>query len=244
MTANRDMKDMKVCILAGGLGKRLGSVTANIPKPMVLVDGQPFLLRQMEHFASLGFDRFVLAVGHLWEQIRDHFGDGSRFGWQVEYSVEPQPLDTGGAALWAQPLWGERVLVANGDTHLPYDWRAMVAAHSATDAPVTMALVHQDDSARFGKVLVRDGEVIGFEEKTPHAGPGWINAGVYVLERDALASRQRGQAFSLERDIFPSLAGRIAAYPCDGPFVDIGTPQSLDAFRRNCGLHQEERISQ
>ena len=223
--------DMTVCILAGGLSKRLRPVTDTIPKPLVPVDGKPFLQLQMEHFSSLGFRRFVLAVSYLWEQIRDHFGDGARFGWQIDYSVERDPLDTGGAVLWAQPFWGARAIVANGDTFLPEDWRAMIAVDQAANLPATIALVCQRDCSRFGKITICDGRVTSFEEKTPHAGPGWINAGVYILRREAFDRFQRGQRFSMERDVLPSLAGSIAAYECTRPFADIGTPESLAAFR-------------
>lgn len=223
--------DLTVCVLAGGLSRRLRPLTETIPKPMVPVDGRPFLAMLLEHFASLGFRRFVLAVSYLWEQIEEYFGDGSRFGWRIEYSVEPEPLGTGGAALWAQPLWGERAIVANGDTFLAEDWRKLTAAHESMQLPATMALVHQDDCARFGKVTVADGRVTGFAEKDPLAGAGWINGGVYVLEASVLESFRRGESFSLERDVFPGLADRLGAYECSEAFADIGTHDSLAEFR-------------
>ena len=220
-----------VCILAGGLGKRLGTLTEEAPKPMVPIGDRPFLQVLMEHFASLGWCRFALAVSHLWEQIRDHFGDGGRFGWEIEYSVEPEPLGTGGAVLWAQPLWGRRAVVTNGDTFLAEDWRELLKAHEAANAPVTIALAEKDDCARYGMVEVQDGRIAGFTEKDPDAGPGWINAGTYVLEAEALAAFERGKSFSLETDVFPTLLGEMAAYFCRSEHIDIGTPQSLAAFR-------------
>lgn len=223
--------DLTVCVLAGGLSRRLRPLTETIPKPMVPVAGRPFLEMLLGHFASLGFGRFVLAVSYLWEQIEEYFGDGSSFGWRIEYSVEPEPLGTGGAALWAQPLWGRRAIVANGDTFLPEDWRKLAATHESTRLPATMALVHQDDCARFGKVATADGRVTGFTEKDPDAGSGWINGGVYVLEEAVLSSFQRGESFSLERDVFPGLVSRLGAYECSEAFADIGTPDALAEFR-------------
>lgn len=227
--SDRD-ENLVVCVLAGGLSRRLRPLTDTIPKPMIPVGGRPFLQLLLEHFASLGYRRFALAVSYLWERIADHFGDGSKFGWHIDYSVEPEPLGTGGAALWAQPLWGEAALIANGDTFLAEDWRELAATHKASGLPVTMALVRQDDCARFGKVEVSDGRVTGFVEKNPHAGAGWINAGVYLLDKSALAAFGRGQSFSLEKDVFPGLAGGIAAHECTRPFADIGTPDSLAKF--------------
>jgi NDP-sugar pyrophosphorylase family protein len=198
---------------------------------MVPVGDKPFLQLLLDHFGSLGFRRFVLAVSYLWEQIRDYFGDGSRFGWQIEYSVEPQPLGTGGAVLWAQNLWGARAVVANGDSFLMEDWRGLIERHEALAPPATIALVQQDDTSRFGRVEVRDGRVTAFHEKQAGSGSGWINAGVYALEAGALAGFQRGTVFSLEKDVFPALAGKMAAYTCRRVFADIGTPQSLEEFR-------------
>jgi len=232
---------ISVLVLAGGLSTRLRPITETIPKPMVDVAGEPFLKRILGHLDSVGYRRFILAVSYHWEAIRDYFGDGGRLGWEIEYSVESEPLGTGGAVLWAQPMWGERVLVLNGDTYLPADWPAMVSAHAAAGVPATMALVRCDDASRFGSVLVADGpaplgRVTAFREKAPRRGgpeAGWINGGAYVLERDALSGWRRGDRFSLERDVFVRLAGRIGAFRCEGvPFADIGTMQSLGRFRQ------------
>ncbi len=235
-------QDFPVCLLAGGLSTRLRPITDTVPKPMVPVGDRPFLQLLLDHFASLGFRRFVLAVSYRWEQIEAYFGDGSRFGWRIEYSVEPQPLGTGGALLWAQPLWRQAALVANADTFLPEDWRAMLRTHREQGLPATMALVRQDDCSRFGKATVEQGRVAGFEEKRPNAGPGWINGGIYVITASALRRFERGTAFSLEKDVFPQLRGRIGAYACDAGFADIGTLASLEAFRaRMTGEPAHER---
>lgn len=228
---NDAVSELKVCLLAGGLSKRLRPLTDAIPKAMVPVGDKPFIRIQMEHFASLGFRRFVLAVCYLWEQIRDYFDDGERFGWEIEYSVEDEPLGTGGAVLWAHKMWANSALVANGDTFLSEDWRLLRQTHESAGTAATMALVHQGDCSRFGKVTLEGDRVVGFEEKAPGAGAGWINAGVYMLEEAALSSYSRGETFSLEKDVFPRLVGQIAAYRCKQAFADIGTPASLKEFR-------------
>jgi NDP-sugar pyrophosphorylase family protein len=226
------MDELPVCILAGGLSRRLRPVTETIPKAMVPIGGKPFVQLLLEHFSTLGYRRFVLAVSYLWEHIHEFFGDGRRFGWQIDYSIEPEPLDTGGAVLWAQPQWGQRAIIANGDTFLPEDWRQLQVTHDRAGLPATMALAHQNDCARFGRVDVRDGRVVGFVEKSPCVGAGWINAGVYVLEKEVLSGFRRGQRFSLELDVFPAWVGQIAAHSCHGAFADIGTPESLEDFRQ------------
>ncbi len=223
--------DIPICILAGGLSTRLRPLTETMPKPMVPVAGKPFVQHVLEHLGRLGFRRFILAVSYLWEQIYDYFGDGGQFGWELKYSVEPNALGTGGAVLWAQKFWSYEVLVANGDTYLPEDFRHMLALHRKAGEPATMALINQDDCSRFGRVKCIDGRVTAFCEKDGTDQPGWINAGIYILSRRAFGRYRPGEAFSLERDIFPSLCPGICAYFCHTAFADIGTHQSLSAFR-------------
>lgn len=229
MAATQD--NPPVCLLAGGLGQRLRPLTEMVPKPMLEVEGKPFIQLVMEHFASLGYRRFVLAVSYLWERFQEHFSDGSSFGWQIEYSVEPMPLGTGGAILLAQRHWGDCSLVANGDTFMDEDWRELIRTHRQAKLPVTLAAAWQEDTARFGRLEIRDGRVERFVEKDAAGGPGWVNAGVYFLRRSALEGWEVGSSFSLEKDVFPRLAGRIAVHHCRRKFADIGTVDSLEAFR-------------
>ncbi len=198
---------------------------------MVRVGRTPFVQIQMEYFAALGFRRFILAVGYLWQQIRDYFGDGSHFGWEIEYSVESAPLGTGGATLLARDFWASTALVANGDTFLPGNWTEMLDHHSRTDLPATMAVVRQEDCSRFGTVEIADNKIVGFREKQADTGPGWINGGVYILQSRALDGFSPGRKFSLENDVFPSLTHSILAYRTQEQFADIGTPESLEEFR-------------
>lgn len=220
------------CVLAGGLSTRLRPLTKTIPKPMIPIGPKPFLQLLLEHLSSLGLTRFILATGYLHEQIQDYFGDGRSFGFHIEHSLEPKPLGTGGAVLWAQPIWGESVIIVNGDTFLAEDWTKLLATHRARGQPITMAVARHQDRARFGSVQIRGNRVIGFAEKNTHAGTGWMNAGAYVLERRVFSSFRLGQTFSLELDVFPSFLGQIVAHRCSRPFADIGTPTSLQQFRQ------------
>jgi len=230
---------LAVCVLAGGRGSRLAPLTESVPKPMVRIEGKPFLQILMEHFASLGYRRFVLAVGYPREQIREFFGDGRSFGWKVSYSVEPRPLGTGGAVSWAQPMWGDRAIVVNGDTYIAEDWRRLAAVHDASGLPATMAVVRADNCERFGRVRVEGNRVTDLKEKADVPGAGWINAGVYVVDSEVFACYPRGRSFSLERDVFPALAGRIGAFFCAGAFTDIGTPDVLQRFREHAATNSK-----
>lgn len=224
------------CILAGGLGTRLRPLTDALPKPMVPVAGKPFLEHQLAALAGAGVRDFVLAVRYHWESIRDHFGDGSAFGWRVRYSVEPEPLGTGGALAHALPLLPERFLVLNGDTYLDLDWAAFLADTWADEGFAgCIAVRNVPDTSPYGSVDIEGRTVRGFREKVASTGAGLVNAGLYAFERRTLAGRTG--AFSLERDVLPHAP--LAAHPIAGNFVDIGTFDRLDAFRRS----MEEALS-
>ena len=96
----------QVVILAGGLGTRLKPITQVVPKPMVEIDGSPFLEVLVERLKRSGFDDYVMLVGHLGDQIIRHFADGSEFGVKIRYSVEKELLGTGGALKQAEALLG------------------------------------------------------------------------------------------------------------------------------------------
>lgn len=224
------------CILAGGLGTRLRPLTDALPKPMVPVAGKPFLEHQMVALAGAGVRDFVLAVSYRWESIRNHFGDGSAFGWRIRYSVEPEPLGTGGALAHALPHLPERFLVLNGDTYLDLDWAAFLEdpwADEGFDGCIAVRSV--TDASAYGSMDLSDRHVTAFREKVASMGAGLVNAGLYALDRRVLEGRTG--SFSLERDVLPRV--RLAAHPIAGNFVDIGSFDRLDAFRRS----MEEALS-
>ena len=218
-------------VLAGGLGTRLRAVVRDRPKPMSLVAGRPFLEYALGHLRSQGVRRIFLAVGYMGETIREHFGDGSRFGLEIEYSDEgDRLLGTGGAVrralAAAGSAGGEPVLIMNGDTYVDFDLSALRASHAGRGAAVTMVAVRMADVSRYGAVdLDSKGAVVAFREKG-HSGFGCINGGVYfgateVFER-LLPAKGPG---SLEALVLRTLAGRgLYAHVTAGVFIDIGVP--------------------
>ncbi len=217
---------MEAIILAGGLGTRLRGVVRDVPKPMADVGGRPFLEYLLAELARRGATRFILSVGHLAEVVRDHFGD-RHLGLPVDYSVETEPLGTGGAIFRALELArDERVLVQNGDTLLLADPWELLEAHRRAGDDITLTLRRMDDASRYGLVEVRGDRVTGFAEKRPGAS-GWINAGVYALARRLLARRPAGARFSFEADFLPGAVDtfKVGARFADGYFIDIGVPE-------------------
>lgn len=215
-------------ILVGGLGTRLGELTRTIPKPMLPVGDRPFLEYVLALLRREGFARVLFCTGHLADVVKDHFGDGARFGLEIEYSLETEPVGTGGAIRLAREQLDEQFLVLNGDTIFDFPMRRLPELlERHPDVLGTMALRHVDDVARYGSVRTEGDCVLAFEEKGC-IGPGWINGGVYCLKHTALDLLPAGRS-SLERDLFPQLAGRrqLCALGCDGYFLDIGLPETL-----------------
>jgi len=239
---------MEAIILAGGLGTRLRSVVADLPKAMAPVAGRPFLEHLLDLLARAGFASAVLAVGYRADAIREHFGDRYR-GLPLAYSIEGQPLGTGGAIRLAMnQASSPEVFVLNGDTFVDVDFSAMLAAHHRAPATMTIAVHEVCDAARYGALDIAGDRVRGFLEKG-RAGRGWINAGVYLLARTLLDGEALPAAFSFESDyLVPNVAAlRPLAFPTEGLFIDIGVPedyaraQSLLATPRSASFPRKAR---
>ncbi len=220
---------MDALILAGGLGTRLASVVADRAKPVADVAGRPFLALLLAHLERCaGVRRAILCVGHKAHTVEAALGD--RFGrLALAYSHEDEPLGTGGALRLALRRFEPRspVLALNGDTMFTLDPARLVAFHRDHRPAATMALARVVDAARFGTVRLRGTRIEGFQEKG-RPGPGWINAGTYVLGRTAVAALAAGPAaFSLERDVLPAwcAAGGLAGLRSRARFLDIGVPE-------------------
>lgn len=207
---------MYALILAGGKGERLRPLTDTLPKPMVPLCGKPILEHQVEWLKKSGVTDVVFLAGYRWEVIKDHFGDGSRFGINAHYSVEDSPMGRGGAIKMGFPNVPEeedRIAVLNGDvvtsesldniSELHTRKKAANPEHMATIMVVPMI-------SPYGLVDINDqDEVSGFREKVEI--PYWINAGVYLFDRKIFA--ELPEIGDHETETFPRLAqaGQIAA---------------------------------
>ncbi len=234
MKPMQNLNGMTAAILAGGLGRRLRSKVADRPKGLASVGGRPFLAFLLDQLVEAGLRRAVLCTGYLGEQIEAAFGD-SHGGLQLMYSRESSPLGTAGALRLALPrLRSDAVLVMNGDSYCDVDLGAFWAWHCEQRAEAAMVVTRMLDTARYGSVHVdADGAVRGFDEKQDKAGPGWINAGIYLLSQGLLETIPAGRAVSLEREMFPTWIGRgLYAYQTQGRFLDIGTPEAYRQAER------------
>jgi mannose-1-phosphate guanylyltransferase len=221
-------------MLVGGQGTRLRPLTIGTPKPLLPTAGVPFLAHQIARAAASGVTRIVMATAYRAEMFAEVFGDGSRFGLEVEYVHESTPLGTGGgirnaaASLRSGP--DDPVVVLNGDILSGHDLGAQLNLHRKADAAVTLHLVEVPDPARFGCVPTDfDGRVTAFLEKTPNPVSNQVNAGCYIFTRRFIDAMPAGQVLSVERDTFPGLikAGEtVMGYLESAYWLDVGTPEA------------------
>lgn len=216
-------------ILCGGQGSRLRGVLGDLPKPMVPLGGRPLLESLVRWAAQAGSPRVVLCAGVGAAHIRDHFSHCD-CGAEVVISAETEPLGTGGALRLALPLMRSPfVLVLNGDSFLPaFQLPDLLAAPACAAGTLVVAPSAGRDDA--GRVRFDGaGRITAFDEKPAAHEPGFINAGVYLLQRALLESVPAGRCVSLERELLPAWIGAgLAALVHNGELVDIGTPSRLE----------------
>lgn len=222
------LADITAVILAGGRGERLQPVLPNIPKVLAPVLGRPYLSHLMDRLAGEGILDVVLCTGYGADQVMDHMGKSYRT-MTLTYSEESRPLGTAGALKHALPLIkSRRALVLNGDSYFSGTLDKFFRWSVDQDHPLSMMLYFSDETKRFGRVSMNsEGRITRFHEKDSDSGPGWINAGIYSIKKDIIAAIPEGECISLEQCIIPSLIDTgIYGFPCEGRFIDIGTPDS------------------
>ncbi|HEY4301543.1 MAG TPA: nucleotidyltransferase family protein [Candidatus Didemnitutus sp.] len=223
-------------ILAGGAGTRLGALTANTPKPLLPVAGHPFIRHLLDYLAVQEIRRVVLATGYMAAQFESVLGGHYR-GLALSYSVETEPLGTGGALARAMnAMTDEAIFVLNGDTFFPVSLAALAARNAQLGTAGTMALRHVTDTGRYGRVAIGEDRIRTLDEKST-AGPGLVNGGVYLIRTSPLLLSAPRPSFSLEHDIFPNWAaeGMLGYVACDEYFVDIGVPADLERAQHEIG---------
>ena len=224
---------MEAIILAGGLGTRLRSVVSNVPKPMVLINNRPFLELLLIELKNKGFKKVTLCVGYLKETIIDYFSD-SLIDIEIEFSLEFEPLGTGGAIKKAfSKCISNHIYVFNGDTFQDFDSKILSDLWNMYQVPI-MLLRSPPDEQRYGGVTVNGQEIINFKA-TQVSSDSYINAGIYLLPRNLFDKHQVPDSFSIEeffQENVDILKMRYAIAENDA-FTDIGTPMDLAKFIRD-----------
>jgi len=226
-------------ILAGGLGTRLKEVVPDTPKSMALINGRPFLEYQLDYLDRWGLRRVILSVGYGKEKIQDHFG-GQYKSLQIAYSVEEEPLGTGGAIISAlQHVEGYSVFIFNGDTYFDVNLQRLDDFRRIKEADICLAMRFEIDPARFGMLeFDNNNRIIRFYEKPDGIEEGYINGGVYIVRKDFLLRFGLPEKFSFEKDFLQKYyqTEEIYGMRCFSYFRDIGVPEdyqkAIDEFKR------------
>ena len=224
----------QACILVGGKGTRLGNLTREIPKPLIEIgENTPFLDVVIGQIARQGFNDIVLLAGYFGDLVQARYHGRSFGSAQVRVLVEPEPRATGGALVGAREIIAPRFLLLNGDTFFDINLRALSVAGATADQEALIALHRVSDASRYGSVVLDGDRVVRFLEKGQGGGPALISAGTYLL-RASIIDRVRSLPCSIESDIFPALAQerRLYGQVCEGYFIDIGLPETLQQARR------------
>jgi len=214
-------------IMAGGMGTRLRPHTENCPKPLLPVAGKPMLEHIIDRARMEGFTHFILAIHYLGSMIEEYFGNGERWHVEIEYLREQAPLGTAGALGLLNPRPTEPFVVTNGDVLTDIRYGELLDFHTRHAAAATMAVRLHEWQHPFGVVQTQGVEIVGFEEKP--VARTHINAGVYVLDPDALSTLIVDAPCDMPA-LFERLQAqykRTVAYPMHEPWLDVGRPEDL-----------------
>lgn len=224
-------KDTRIVLMAGGLGKRLRPLTETMPKPMLPVGGRPLLEQIIGVFADQGFWRISISVNYRAEMVRDHFGDGSAFGVEIDYIEEEQAMGTAGALSLLAEKPDAPFIVMNGDLLVALQFSELLAFHKEKGATGTMVVRDFQYQVPYGVVRSDNGLMTGIEEKPVERY--FVNGGIYVLSPKALDHLIPGQPLDMP-DLLMQITGagdKVGVYPLRDYWRDIGRIDDLEAAR-------------
>jgi NDP-sugar pyrophosphorylase family protein len=226
---------LQVVLLAGGLGTRMRPLTETIPKALVPVLGKPFADWQLAHLAAQGVERVTCCIGYRGEMLRDHVGDGSRFGLKVSWIDEGEHLrGTGGALRLAldEGALDDAFLVLFGDSYLPIELSGVEQAWRRSAMPALMTVLRNEGRWDASNAIYANGRVVLYDKSRPEERRPemhWIDYGLSVLTRDVverhIATGTVADLADVMRDL--SLAGRLAGFEVSQRFYEVGSPEGV-----------------
>lgn len=231
--------DIPVALLAGGLATRLRPITEKIPKALVEVAGAPFIDHQLALLRRHGIRRVVMCLGYRGEMVRDHCGDGSRYGMTLDYAFDGDKLmGTGGAIARAKPYLQSRdhdiLWVMYGDSYMDIDYAAVLSAFAAHPArPLgLMTVLRNGDRWDKSNVVYRDGQLVRYDKKNRTPDMDYIDYGVALLRMEAVHRIPTDRPFDLA-ELYTALVKerQMIGYEVAERFYEIGTPESLEEAR-------------
>jgi len=227
------MVGIQLVLMVGGKGTRMGEITKNVPKPMLTLNNKPLLEYTIEWAKKNGVTNILICTGHLSKVIEDYFGDGSNWGISIKYSIEKEPLGTGGPLKLAEELLEEDFILLNGDIMCEVDFKKAFEFHKVKNSDVSI-VIHETDHALDSDLIETDTEnrIKKFWLR-PHTQAipkkPKSNAGMYILNKKILKHIAL-EKVSLEKTIFPLLfANNYSMYGYNSQefLRDMGTPERM-----------------
>jgi N-acetyl-alpha-D-muramate 1-phosphate uridylyltransferase len=221
---------MQTVILAGGLATRLGELSKERPKSMILVEGEPFLAHQLRSLRMNGIQDIVLCVGHMKEQIIDYFGDGYNYDVKIAYSCEDRLLGTAGALKKAEPLLADVFYTIYGDSYLSLDFQGAMDYFLNHQKPALMTVYRNSDRYDLSNTAVEGSMVIRYDKKD-RADLSYIDYGANIFRKTVLELIPENGFYSME-DLFRQLVDsrELLAFEVKERFYEVGSPQGLKEF--------------
>lgn len=227
--------DLEAIVLAGGLGTRLRSVVSDLPKPMAPIGDKPFLEYILKYLQKNGITRVILSVGYKWETIKEYFG----YKWEnieLVYSVEDEPLGTGGAIKKAmKQLKTGQVYIINGDTFFDVDLKSLVLEDNSK---LILSLKHMINFDRYGCVESDDNNLVKAFTEKGYRESGNINGGIYLASKNIFDNFDLDEKFSFEEFMqvnFEEL--KISVKVFEKYFIDIGIPEDYQKAQTEIKNH-------
>jgi NDP-sugar pyrophosphorylase family protein len=217
---------LPVAILAGGLATRLGPLTKDLPKALLPIEGEPFVVHQLRLLRKSGIDRVILCVGHLGEMIEREIGSGSELGLKVEYSYDGPTLQgTAGAIRNALPRLGESFFVLYGDSYLTCDFARIESGFLRSGKLGLMTVFRNEGQWDTSNVEFEDGRILAYSKKNRTPRMRFIDYGLGVFRAEAFAVSQAADL----ADVYSSLlqAGELTGMEVEQRFYEIGSHAGL-----------------
>ena len=222
---------MQVVILAGGLATRLGELSRNRPKSMLLVHGRPFLEYQIELLKKGGPKDIVLCVGHMRDQIMRRFGDGSKYGVNIQYSCEDRLLGTAGALKNAEALLEDVFYTVYGDSYLSLDFASTMRYFLSQNKLALMTVYRNQNRYDRSNTAIAGNLVTKYTKQDRTQDMVYIDYGANIFRKEVLKMIPENQFYPLE-ELFPRLIVKeeLLAFEVEERFYEIGSPQGIKDF--------------
>ena len=240
---------MKVVIIAGGKGTRIASVASDIPKSMIPVAGKPVVEYQIELAKRYGFTDILFIIGHLGEQIKDYFGNGSKWGVSIDYFHETEPLGTAGALPLVKDKLTDSFFVFYGDTIMDFDMNEILDFHKRNNSDATLFLHPNDHPYDSDLVVVDDSNKVDKFIFKPHDGlyayKNTVNAALYILNKSCVDYIPQGKC-AFEKGLFPLLLNankNLYGYISTEYIKDMGTPDRWDKVGKDVESGKVQRLN-